>query len=33
MKTEVTVNFPNIRTAQKIVVITLKFEQCDSTIE
>ena len=27
-----TVNFLNIRTPQKIVVITLKFELCGSTI-
>ena len=28
-----TVNFLNIRTPQKFVVITLKFELCGSTIE
>ena len=28
-----TVNFLNIRTPKKIIVITLKFEQCDSTME
>ena len=28
-----TVNFLNIRTPKKIVVITLKFELCGSTIE
>ena len=30
---EITVNFLNIRTPQKFVVITLKFELCGSTIE
>ena len=30
--TSTTVNFLNIRTPQKIVVITLKFEHCDSNI-
>ena len=29
----VTVNFLNIRTPKKFVVITLKFELCGSTIE
>ena len=28
-----TVNFLNIRTPQKFIVITLKFELCGSTIE
>ena len=31
--TVITVNFLNIRTPQKFVVITLKFELCGSTIE
>ena len=31
--TSCTVNFLNIRTPQKIVIITLKFEQYGSTIE
>ena len=30
---EYTVNFLNIRTPKKFVVITLKFELCGSTIE
>ena len=30
---EITVNVQNIRTPQKIVVITLKFELCGPTIE
>ena len=32
-KVDVTVNFLNIRTPQKFVVITLKFELCGSIIE
>ena len=30
---DITVNFLNIRTPKKFVVITLKFELCGSTIE
>ena len=30
---KITVNFLNIRTSKKFVVITLKFELCGSTIE
>ena len=32
-ETYITVNFLNIRTPKKLVVITLKFELCGSTIE
>ena len=33
LNNEVTVNFLNIRTPKKFVVIALKFELCGSTIE
>ena len=33
LKFDTTVNFLNIRTPKKFVVITLKFELCGSTIE